>query len=100
MVEERDVLDVATASGISTMLPRTFEELGIPLAMVHDIALRQALADGRTSTVQLARKLAISPSIMQHIVEELRELRYIEVQGIDGRDYLLALTDGGRDQAL
>ena len=78
------MLDVATATGITVMLPRSFEELAIPVAMVHDIALRQALADGHTSTVQLARKLAVSPSLMQHVVEELRELRLIEVQGIDG----------------
>ena len=41
--------------------PRKAEDLGIPIAMVHDIVLRQTLADGRTSTLQLSAKLRLSP---------------------------------------
>jgi DNA polymerase III delta prime subunit len=36
---------------------------------------------------------------MTAVVEELRDLRLFEVQGLEGRDYLLALTDEGRKQA-
>ena len=73
--------------------PRKAEDLGIPIAMVHDIVLRQTLADGRTSTLQLSAKLRLSPILMTTVVEELRDLRYLEVQGVDGRDYLLAPTE-------
>jgi hypothetical protein len=37
--------------------------------------------------------------LMTKVVEELRDLRYLEVQGMEGRDYLLALTEAGRAQA-
>lgn len=63
--------------------------------MVHDIILRQAMFDGRTSTVDLSRKLAIGPMLMSSMVEELHEARYLEVQGLEGHNYLLALTDRG-----
>jgi DNA-binding Lrp family transcriptional regulator len=80
-------------------VPRRLDELGIPVALVHDLVLRQALYDGRTSTVRLAEKLRLSPMLLTGIVEELRELRLIEIQGLDGRDYRLALTEAGRSQA-
>ena len=66
---------------------------------MHDIALRQAVAMGRTSTTQLSNRLALGPSLMTKVVEDLRDLRFLEVQGIDGRDYQLAPTQAGRQQA-
>jgi len=80
-------------------IPTKIAELGIPASMLHDLILRQALFDGRTSTVELSKKLAIGPLLMSTMVEELRELRYLEVQGLEGHNYLLALTDAGRAQA-
>jgi hypothetical protein len=85
--------------GIDVSIPRTLEDLGVPGGMVHDIVLRQAVVMGKTSTLQLSRKLALSPVLMTKVVEELRDLHFLEVQGIDGRDYLLAPTQGGRQQA-
>ena len=79
--------------------PRRVEDLGIPAALVHDLVLRQALVEGRTSTVRLSEKLALSPVLMNTVVEELRELRYLEVQGLEGRDYLLTTTQAGKEQA-
>ena len=79
--------------------PHTIDELGIPILMVHDLVLRTALIAGRTSTLELSRKLALGPGLVTMVVEELRELRYLEVQGLDGRDYQLALTEAGRNQA-
>jgi DNA-binding Lrp family transcriptional regulator len=90
-VQQRDELDLS--------IPRKPEELGIPVALVHDLVLRQALYDGRTSTVRLADKLRLSPMLLTGIVEELRELRLIEIQGLEGRDYQLGLTEAGRAQA-
>jgi len=89
-----------TSDIIEAPVPKTFEELDIPIALVHDIVLRQALNDGKTSTVQLAEKTCISPVLIQLVIEELRDLRYLEVQGLDGRDYQLGLTESGRAQAL
>ncbi|MCX7620247.1 MAG: hypothetical protein N2037_05305 [Acidimicrobiales bacterium] len=79
--------------------PTTLEDLGVPRTLVQDLVLRRALVDGRTSTLGLSSALAISPVVVTSLIEELRALRYLEVQGLDGRDYLVALTDLGRDQA-
>jgi hypothetical protein len=84
---------------VKPAVPTKIAELGIPASMLHDLILRQALFDGRTSTVDLSKKLAIGPLLMSTMVEELRELRYLEVQGLEGHNYLLALTDAGRAQA-
>ncbi len=79
--------------------PTTLDDLGVPRSLVQDLVLRRAFADGRTSTVRLSEALAISPIVVTSLIEELRALRYLEVQGLDGRDYLVALTDLGREQA-
>ena len=86
--------------GVDLSVPRSVEALGIPIGMVHDLVLKVALNEGRTSTLRLSAKLCISPTVMTGIVEELRDLRFLEVQGVDGRDYLLAPSDAGRKQAL
>lgn len=87
------------ADEIDLRVPRTVEDLRIPAALIHDLTLRRALFEGRTSSLRLAEGLSISPQLMIHVVEELRELRYLEVHGVEGRDYLLALTELGREQA-
>jgi hypothetical protein len=84
---------------IDLRAPRSLEELGIPTALVQDLVLRRALFEGRTSTLRLANALSLSTSVMAKVVEELRELRHLEVLGLDGYDYILELTMQGRDTA-
>lgn len=80
--------------------PSNADDLGIPRSLLHDLALRRALLDGNTSTLRLAQSLALSPSVMEEVVEELRDLKYLQVQGLERRNYLLSLTDAGHHQAL
>jgi hypothetical protein len=89
----------APGGHIEVRSPKTAADLDIPISLVHDLVLRQAMLEGRTSTIRLSTKLALSLPLMTSVIEELRELRYLEVQGLEGRDYLLALTDAGRQQA-
>src|SRR3954464_7871429 len=94
------VIDASTETGaIELRVPRHLEDLGIPEHLVHDLVLRQTMAAGRTSTLHLSKRLALSPMLMTKVVEELRDLRYLEVQGMEGRDYQLALTEAGRARA-
>lgn len=79
--------------------PHNFDDLGIPSALVQDLVLRRALFEGRTSTLHLANALNLSVALMSKVVEDLRDLRHIEVLGLDGFDYTLELTLQGRDQA-
>jgi len=79
--------------------PRTIEELGIPSALVQDLALRRALFEGRTSTVRLSEGLNLSLAVMTTVIEDLRDLRLIDLLGLDGRDYIFELTELGRESA-
>ncbi|MDZ7732385.1 MAG: hypothetical protein U5R31_04075 [Acidimicrobiia bacterium] len=90
-----DTQDAETA----TSIPRTIEDLGIPVAMVQDEVLRLAFVEGRTSTVRLSERLAINPIVMTPIIEQLRDLKLLEVIGLEGRDYQLTLTEEGSRQA-
>jgi len=87
------------ADQLELRAPRQVEELGIPAALVHDLTLRRSLFEGRTSSLRLSQNLGLSPQLMVGIIEELRELRYLEVLGLEGRDYQLTLTDAGKEQA-
>ncbi len=79
--------------------PRTIEELGISGSLVQDLALRRALYEGRSSTLKLSHGLGLSLAIITTVVEELRDLRHIDLLGLEGRDYIFELTEQGRDTA-
>ncbi len=79
--------------------PRSIEELGIPSSLVQDLALRRALYEGRSSTLKLSHGLGLSVAIITTVVEELRDLRHIDLLGLEGRDYIFELTEQGRDTA-
>jgi hypothetical protein len=84
---------------IDLRVPRNSDDLGIPEALLQDLVLRRTLFEGRTSTLRLANALSVSTSVMSKVVEDLRELRHLEVLGLEGYDYLLELTTQGRDVA-
>lgn len=79
--------------------PRTVKGLHIPKSLLQDLILRRVLFEGKSSTVRLSEGLSVNLQAMTEMVEELRELRYIEILGLEGRDYQLALTDLGRENA-
>jgi predicted ATPase with chaperone activity len=78
---------------------RSIEQLGIPASLVQDLALRRALYEGRSSTLKLSAGLGLSVAIVTSIVEELRDLRHIDLLGLEGRDYIFELTEQGRETA-
>jgi hypothetical protein len=90
---------VSETRRIDLRAPRSIEELGIPMALVQDLVLRRALFEGRTSTLQLANALSLSLAIMTKVIEDLRDLRMLEVLGLDGYDYQLELTNLGHEAA-
>ncbi len=79
--------------------PHTIQDLRIPATVVEDLVLRRALLDGRTSTLRLAESLALSVSLMERVLEDLRDLRLIEVASSEGRNLMLTLSDLGKTQA-
>ncbi len=80
--------------------PANIDELGIPRSLVEDLFMRRLVLE-RTSTVTgISRALGISMSIGRDIADELRDRHLIEYQGLEGRDYRAALTEGGNRVAL
>lgn len=91
--------DVHSSKDWGLRAPKTTEELGIPPALVTDLLLRRCLLEGKTTVAGLATALALNPGLVDKVVQELREKKEIEVLGMVGRDYLLALTDLGQRHA-
>ena len=79
--------------------PKSPEQLGIPSALVTDLVLRRILLDGKASVASLSRSLALHPGPVDNMVQELRDKKEIEVLGVEGRNYTIALTQFGQNHA-
>ena len=79
--------------------PKTTEDLGVPYALVEDLILRRCLLEGKTSVTGLSEALCLSTSLVDKVVQELREKKEIEVLGMVGRDYNLTLSGLGQQHA-
>ena len=91
--------DVNKQSDWGLRAPNTVDDLGIPPALVTDLLLRRLLLEGKSTVAALSQALALNPSLVDKIIQELREKKEIEVLGMVGRDYLIALTDLGQRHA-
>lgn len=80
--------------------PTRVQDLGIPPSLVLDIAVRRILREGQTTTTRIAERLRISPVLADQIIEKLRHDRMIEIQGAEGRSYVLQLSEPGRQFAV
>lgn len=79
--------------------PLRVQDLGIPPGLVIDITVRRILREGQTTTMRLAQRLRISPVLADQVIEKLRHDRLIEIQGAEGRSYVLQLSEPGRQLA-
>ncbi|MEO0494008.1 MAG: AAA family ATPase [Actinomycetota bacterium] len=79
--------------------PKSPEDLGIPYALVTDLVLRRCLLEGKTNVNGLSNALALRASLVDKIIQELREKKEIEVLGMEGRDFTVALTNLGQAHA-
>ena len=66
---------------------------------LDDLVLRRALIDGRTSIQGLSSSLALSISVTEALVIAMRDKKLIEFGGMVGRDYVISLTEAGRNLA-
>jgi hypothetical protein len=93
-------IDETDGTRPNVRVPRSVGDLGVPVGLVHDLALRAILSEGRSSTYGLSERLALSPILVGEMLDELRDLRYIEVLSVQLQDRIVALTDEGRRQAM
>ena len=75
-------------------------ELDISLDLLIDLALRRVLLDDTSSISRLAHVLGLPVRIVDQVFAELRNRKWVEVQGLVGHDYTFTLTAQGREQAV
>ena len=80
-------------------IAHTAEELGIPWALVMDIALRRISLEGLSSLTSLSSMLKLSVAAAGDIFQHFRQQQLIEVKGMIGEDYSFSLTAAGRQLA-
>lgn len=86
-----DVIDLST--------PQRPEALGVNKGVMEDLLLRRAVLEGRTPMTTLADKLHISINVVESILGDLRHRKLVEYDGMEGRAYLISVTQAGRDHA-
>lgn len=84
---EDDTPDVRT--------PTTPEATGLSHALMEDILLRRAVLEGRTPMTTLAERLHVSINVVDSLLSGLRERKLIEYDGMEGRAYLVNVTEAG-----
>lgn len=77
--------------------PQRVEALGLPQTLMEDLLLRRAVLEGRTPMTTLAHKLHISINVVESLLNELRHRKLIEYDGMEGRAYLISVTEAGRE---
>ena len=86
--------------GPAYRMPARPEDLGIPDNMVEDLFCRRVLASRRTTIRQAAQEIGLSQSIATIVAEDLRTRNELEFHGLDGRDYMVGLTEQGRQNTV
>ncbi len=71
----------------------------MPEGVIEDLILQRLVLDGRSSVTRMAAATALSVGIVDGTVDRLRQRLLLEIQGMDGRDYILAPTDKGKAEA-
>lgn len=75
--------------------PTRIEEVGVPRSMVEDLVMRRLVIERITTVTTVAQMIGVRVSIVQAIVEELRDRQALEYHGMEGRDYRVGLTEAG-----
>ncbi len=97
--DRRAVSDAQLVQKLGVRPPKAVDDLGIPYALVHDLVLRRCAMEGRTNVSSLSAALALGPSLIDKMIQEMKEKKEIEVLGMVGRDYTIGLTDLGQNRA-
>lgn len=75
------------------------EQLGLAPSLVDDFVLRRLVVEGRCLITRLAEKLHLSTPVVDTVVNGLRDRSLLEYDGMDGRVYIVKITDAGRRHA-
>lgn len=79
--------------------PTSPEGLGLSRSLMEDLVIRRAVVDGRTPMTALAERLHVSVTIVETILNGMRDRKLIEYDGMDGRAYVVRPTEAGQQFA-
>ena len=79
--------------------PASLDDLGVPVGMIEDLVLQRLVLDGRSSVSQMSTATGLTVGIVDGVVDGLRQRMMLEIQGMAGRDYVIASTDKGKAEA-
>jgi hypothetical protein len=90
---------VSNSGELDVSPPKTRDKLDIPFQAVADLILRRTLREETTSVFRLTKSLGLSGGIIMEAFDELRGRKLLDVQGLNGNDYIFSLTTFGREEA-
>ena len=76
------------------------EDIDIPWPLVIDLVVRRLYMDGVRSVSSIGQALCLSYPIVDSAFRQLRHQQLVEVRGMEGDDYNIALTNAGKKFAL
>lgn len=88
--------DVNTDDPLELSTPQRMEAMGLSQTLMEDLLLRRAVLEGRTPMTTLADKLHISINVVEALLNEMRHRKLVEYDGMEGRAYLISVTEAGR----
>ena len=80
-------------------VPRSIDETGLSPSLLEELALKTIARERELTTRALGDVLALSPSVVDEIFQRLRKGQLIEVTGMTGSLYRMALSTAGRARA-
>ena len=83
-------------SAFAPAIPQNFEALGISQTLVLDLVLRRLLLEGFSNLQTLGASLCISFAVLQAVFQHMRQQQLVEIKGMNGNDYNIALSAAGK----
>ena len=79
--------------------PTSPEGLGLSRSLMEDLVIRRAVVDGRSPMTALADRLHISVTVIEALLNGMRDRKLIEYDGMEGRAYVVRPTEAGQQFA-
>jgi len=80
--------------------PETVADVGVPRAILEDLALKNLYITGSSSLRDLAKKMQLTFRVIDELFRRLRTEQLCEVTGMTGNVAEVAITSRGRSRAL
>ena len=80
-------------------LPRSLDQLGVPVTLIMDLAVRQINLRGVCTIHLLSDLMKLPLELAETVFRRLSEQHYLEIKGMEGDDYVFSLSATGRKLA-